>query len=453
MRKRIVLPFLALTLLLAHSAVAQTLTLEDAVARALAYNRDVVASEYESKAAVTGLTEAVGHLLPRAEVQEIYLRSNNPVTAFGTDLNQGNFSLMEFQMSDPNEPDITEDYITRLTVEQPLFTGGRVSTGIYQATKMKQAAELTAQRTKRDVEIAVAGAYYNTLRAKKFVELTELVIKTTERHVKTASDYFASGMVLESEVLRAEVFLANAKVQNVEAVNRLALARAYLNYLLGEDQDRAFALVEPENLDCSLPELPELIGQALADRQDLGAMTKKVEVAQSQKVMAGTQFLPTVGLQAEYNFHDEDTLFGDQAEDWTMMIAAKWELFDGFKDASKTTRAVYEARAAQTRLQAMREGIALEVRQKFLELQGAVKKLKMAEASVARAVKTHEIIGNRYKSGLVKINDVLDAQTDEVNSRTSLLNATYDVILARQALRHAMGMRQCGLDEKTKEEE
>jgi outer membrane protein len=430
----------------AGTAIAQgdPLSLEQAVSKTLATNHDLLAAQHENKAASFGVAEAAGHYLPSVNLQEIYMESINPVYAFGTDLNQGEFSLMDFQMSDPNEPEKAIDYNTRLTVDQPIFGGGKIITGIYQASKMKVAAGLTERRQRLTAEYEVANAYYNVLRAQRFVSLTDQVIQTMERHVATAGDYYKSGMALESEVLQAQVYLARANVARVEADNNRQLALAQLNFLMGEPQDTPWTLTDPEKLDCTLPPLSELITEALSKRQDLAAMERKVAVASSQKMMAGTGFIPTLGIRAEYNFHDEDKLFGDQAEDWTVMAVASWNLFDGGKDVARIGKSHHESKASKIRLAKMKQGIGLEVRQRVLTLGAAGKKHEMASAAVKQAERNLEIQTNRFEKGLVKIADLLDAQTADTESKTNELDATYAVILSRLAIRHAVGDNQCG---------
>ena len=442
------LMILTLLFLLPNSLVfaQESLSLEQAVDKALAGNREVQAAEFDRIAAGFGIGEAVSHYLPHVSLQAIHMQTNNPVMAFGTSLNQGTFSLQDFQMNDPNEPDVTDDYITRIEGTQAIFGGGKIITGIYQASRMYQAQGFARERKKLDVEYSVSQAYYNALRAQRFVALTDQVIKTMERHVKTAKDYYAQGMVLESDALQAEVYLAQAKLANVEANNNFRLALANLNFLLGVERETKWVLSEPPSLQCVMPDREELIREALNKRQDLQAMTRKVSVASAEQGMAATGFIPTIGLKAEYDFHDEEEWLGDQAEDWTVYLMAKWDIFDGGRDVAKIGKAVYEAKAAKTRLAQMREGIALEVTEKFLNLDAAQQKFEVASATVKQAERAQEIQSNRFESGLLKISDLLDAQTDETKAKTNKLNATYDLILAKLALRHSVGDQQCGPD-------
>lgn len=427
----------------AVSAGAEPLSLDQARAKAGEAHHDLVVARLESDAAKYGVTEAVGYYLPTGNVQEIYMTSNNPVMAFGADLNQGTFSLMEFQMSDPNEPEVIEDYITRFEVEQPVFAGGKITSGVVAATQMRKAARYGVEQQKLVVAQQVETAYYNALRAAKFVELTRQVVATMERHLKTAKDAFDAGLVLESEVLQAEVYLAKGRVALTESDNNRRLALAHLNFLMGEDQTRVWELSEPPTEDCAFPDTPALIETAWADRPDLAGMDHQVAAAKAGQYMTASAFLPTVGVKGQADFHDEDSAFGDQAEDWTVFVAAKWELFSGFKDASRTAGAVKKAKIAETRRRQMREGAALEVRKYSLELDASKKKLATAETAVTQAERHLEIMSNRHEQGLIKIAELLDAQTAETEARTYALNAAYDLVLAQRALLHAVGSTTC----------
>ncbi|MCB9476822.1 MAG: TolC family protein [Deltaproteobacteria bacterium] len=424
-------------------AGAESLTLEQAQQKAMVANRSLLQAQARERASVYGVTEAVGHILPTVTVSEIYLRSNDPVTAFGTDLAQGTFSLQEFSQSDPNEPDIAEDYITRIEGTQPIFTGGKVLTGLYQASENRKAAVAGLSAAEIDTLGAVEEAYVNALRARAFVDFTTQLIAALERHARTAQDQFDTGRVLESEVLQAQVHLGKARVGQVEAQSQYELALARLNYLIGEAQDRPWELSDPTAAECSMPSLDDMIGRALTEHPQLIAADHRTNAAKARTVMAATSFVPTLGVQATYNFHDEEDLFGDQAEDWTVMVAARWNIFNGFKDVSRTAAARRNAAAAELALDDHREQFALGVRQNYRALSTSAQKLNVADAARERAERHRTIMSNRYEQGLVPIATLLDAQTDLVEATTNALNARYDHILAERMLLHSVGARTC----------
>ncbi|MCZ7586228.1 MAG: TolC family protein [Deltaproteobacteria bacterium] len=428
------------------AASAELLTLAEAEAKAAASHHDLTAARLQNDAARFGVTEAAGHLLPTGRIEEIYLRSNNPVTAFGTDLNQGTFSLMDFQTSDPNDPDIAEDHITRLSAEQPIFAGGKISAGLYQAAKMKKAAGRDLEQTALNVAHDVETAYYAALRAEKFIALSTQVAATMEQHLRTARDAYDAGLVLESEVLQAEVYLAKARVALTESANNRRLALAHLNFLTSEDQAREWTLAEPDAETCSFGDNASLVQAAWANRPDLAAMDQRVKAARAERFGAASGFCRRSGFRARSIFTTRTIFSAIRPRTGPFLSRRGGELFSGFRDASRTARAAKQAKIAEVRARQMREGAALEVRRFAYALDAAEKKLATAATAVRQSRRHLGIMENRHEQGLIKIAELLDAQTAFTEARTDELNAGYDVILARRALLHATGRTACPPD-------
>jgi hypothetical protein len=92
---------------------AQELSMEQAVATALANNPAIQAADERSKAAAARSKQAKGHRWFSLDLSEIYSYTNNPAEVFAFKLNQGRFDFGEFTMTDPNNPDWLSTWIKR----------------------------------------------------------------------------------------------------------------------------------------------------------------------------------------------------------------------------------------------------------------------------------------------------------------------------------------------------
>ena len=94
-----------LSLTLPARAQEVSLTLGEAVSRALAQNASVQAAIAAEQAGQAGLAEARARFLPRVDYIESATRSNNPVFVFGTLLTQEQFTEENFDIEMLNRPD------------------------------------------------------------------------------------------------------------------------------------------------------------------------------------------------------------------------------------------------------------------------------------------------------------------------------------------------------------
>jgi len=83
--------------------------------------------------------------------------------------------------------------------------------------------------------------------------------------------------------------------------------------------------------------------------------------------------------------------------------------------------------------------IALEVRQKWLDLQTAVERIEVARQATAQADENLQVVRNRYKQQAATNTEVLDAETLLAQAYANFYNSSYEAVLARLPLRRATG--------------
>ena len=148
------------------------------------------------------------------------MRTNNPAEAFALKLNQGTFSFPEFVASDPNDAAPLNTGITRAEIVLPLFTGGELSGRIDQARLAAEAASGTSTWVADNAALAAAEAYVMVAQAEEHAALLHKSRDTVAAHVKFAGDFVTQGMLVRSELLRAEVELARMDDLVTEADGR-----------------------------------------------------------------------------------------------------------------------------------------------------------------------------------------------------------------------------------------
>jgi len=228
-------------------AAGPTLGLADAVRLALENNPAVHAATASSQAAGERTRQAGGFRFPRIDLMEVYNYTNNPAEVFALELNQGRFDFQDFVLTDPNKPDPLTTWITRLELVQPVYTGGKLSARIDQSRAMYSAEELNAAHVREEVTFETVTAYTNLAKAREYLGLLRSARETTEKHVELAEKYAAEGFIVDAEVLKAKVFLAQMDEMVEEAANGARLAEAALNFQMGTDQ------TTQRELDRSLP--------------------------------------------------------------------------------------------------------------------------------------------------------------------------------------------------------
>jgi len=106
-------------------------------------------------------------------------------------------------------------------------------------------------------------------------------------------------------------------------------------------------------------------------------------------------------------------------------------LFAGGSDKAALAAARAEARAAREQVELFAQGVLLEVRQAFTEAQVAVSRAETARKALRAAAEVQRVTAERFRQGVVKMIDLLDADTARREAETRELVARAE---AHQAL-------------------
>ena len=131
---------------------------------------------------------------------------------------------------------------------------------------------------------------------------------------------------------------------------------------------------------------------------------------------------PRVGLAVRHDLFD-DAPFGANGDSTTVMAIASIDLWNGGRHRAAATAARAEAEAGRRDVERMERGIRLEVKQAWEELQTALSRQRTAGRSLEAAGEVERIIDQRFRQGIAKTLDVIDAATARREGETRELVA------------------------------
>ncbi len=411
---------------------AAALDLGEAMRLAREQAREVAAARARTAAGEARLERARGFRLPSVSLHEIGIRTDSPAEAFALTLNQERFSFADFVAGDPNDPDVVESFTSRLELSLPLYTGGESAARIRQARSALAADQAGEAWTADQAALAAATAYVRLAQAREGVVLVERALSTVEAHVALARAYVEEGLLVRSELLRADVERARLEDQLLEARGLARVAEANLSFALGLPLDESWSL---EPLPASA-ELAEPLGGFLASlgsRGDLEAARSLVGAAEEEIAARQAARLPKVGLVARADLVD-DSLFGTHGESTAVMAVASFDLWAGGRHRAAVAAARAEADAAARDVERFTEGTALAVRRAYEIASTSRERHATALAALAAAREAERITGERFAQGVVKTIDVLDAETALREAETRELVARAEAVLSTIAL-------------------
>src|SRR5690554_4026321 len=140
-----------------------------------------------------------------------------------------NFIIDSMSAMQPSE----DNYQTAISIQQPIYLGGRLRIGKEQAEKGVEITDIQFQLKKNELLSDIIQTYYNVLLAEKRVEIEKEALELIKEHKKVAEVSFEAGVTLKTDLLQVEIEENRAKQSLRSAQNDLLMAKKMLGNLVG----------------------------------------------------------------------------------------------------------------------------------------------------------------------------------------------------------------------------
>jgi len=414
------------------------LSLSEAIQIALNHNPLMNEVQAQVDISTERVVQARSGFMPRIDASGAYNRTTNPAQVFATKLNQGMITQDDFNIDRLNNPDAIDNYAGRLTAVWPLYDSGQTWHGVRQAELGQKETDLEMTRMRQQVIAQTVVTYAGLLMARENLIIVQQSLKTAGAHQKMVAHRYENGFVVKSDLLRAQVHIANLEQQQLLAASQVEIAGAELNAAMGVAIDSKFELIS--RLDSRQPiaeAMERWLEIALDQRPDLKQMEFRQSVAKQEIKKSQAAYLPSLELAGNYEANTES--FNESEDNYTVGAVVTFNIFSG----NLTSAKVREAKASLGQIQAMRrkleQRILVETRQAYLQADNAWRRIQVARVAVIQAEEALRIVSNRYKNGLFTIVDLLNSELALQQAQTNHLLAVYDYKVAHAKLMLAAG--------------
>jgi outer membrane protein len=408
------------------------ISLDEAILLGLQQNPGQLAIRAQTAAAEATAKEAASRTLPRVNLSENLLWTNEPGGSLFISLNQQRLELSPTADA-YNDAPARSDFATRLTLVQPLFNPDIIY-GRQRAERQAEAAAAREDYGREQLSFAILSAYLSVQRAEANRLWVDSSLKEAQEIMRIAETREQSGLGLKADTLSARVQLSESEQLRISADNAIELAKRNLALQAGSDA-KQLEIDAPLTAERLLP-LPDPGSLQRADLQALSLQEAAARLAEQQSRAA---WLPRLGFSASYALHDRDYPFGAEANDWTVQAGLTWELFDGFSRRQATSRAGAELHSLSMRRRQARREADFALQQAQLKVTEIRQQLVARRDGREAAAESYRLLLERYQNGLSSLTDLLAAQTRLERSRAGLVAGETQLLLALANVHQANG--------------
>jgi outer membrane protein len=411
------------------------LSLDEAIRRGLETSRRIAEAIARGEAALAVVGERHAATLPQIAAQAGYTRTNH-VDAFGILSPTNQFRVIY--------PDVPDNYRTRLDLQWPIYTGGRLD-ALERAARIDATAsadDIAAARG--DLTLEITRAYWALVTATEALRVVQESVARVGAHLRDVRNQLAAGLVPPSDVFTVEAQESRQRMLAVQAQARRDVAEAELGRLAGVAAGTAVAaaaaLVAPPAPTASLEALVDVARQ---QRPERAALVKRASAAGERGRAAAAAARPTVGVGGGLDYANPNPRIFPREQawrtSWDASVNVSWPLFDGGRARSEVAEAAALARATEARLADFDDVLAVEIRQRLREIDASRAAIDAASDAVRSAAEARRVLGERFAAGVATSTDVLDAQVALLQAELDRTQEIANAQLADARLARALG--------------
>jgi len=283
-------------------------------------------------------------------------------------------------------------YQFKVSADLPLFTWGKINTGIDAALSALSASRIKESKTAHELRYRIQG----TWEALTYVVKTEAVLEVQQqaghRLAELARESYRSGFITRTELLNTEVQVKEIEVGLAMASEKRNRLLSDLSYLAGlKDLTLKDLNLEPVQASAPRSDVTEALITIPQTNYDLAYGKAMLEAQKQMERLADLQGrgLPDIGLHLEASYGGsrfpflETDWYGKDDYQFTFSVGTKGNLFGNPVKAGEALKARAQTEDAQAQLFQGKQNLASFIREQYLTLELQKSRLEYAQLKLS----------------------------------------------------------------------
>jgi outer membrane protein TolC len=333
-----------------------------------------------------------------------------------------------------------DNWFVGFNFSQTLYDGGRVRAQVDAARRRAEAARVGLRQSEGDLVLAVRRAYYDAVLAEELIAIARASLRLSGAQRVIARTRRLEGPASDLDVLRAEVELENLTPQLIDAENSRTTARLDLRSLIEFPLDSALILTTglcPAPGDSARPDHlppPALADSLIEANPTVVAAERELEARRAEIGSARAAYRPSLSLSGNLGWQAfSGSPFPDINEwsaNWFATLNFQLPLYLGGSLRANLDAARARAAQAEQDLAQQRETAREDYREALARLERAWDQVATRRRTVLAAERIYGLNQLRFREGVAIQLEVLDAATALRQARTNMIGSSYYYFLA-----------------------
>lgn len=432
---------MVVALIASATAYSQTtLTLEQSKTLALKNNRAFHNSALEIEAAQQVKKNAYTNYFPKVSANVFGMQAINPLIEYK--MEGGNLPV--YDGNPANLPTATQfayfpgmelsmmqrTAISVLNIAQPIYAGGKITTGNKLAALNVDVKGKQQQLTENELLLKTEQQYWRLIslqEKQKTLEKYELLLSDIRKQV---DDAFTAGLIIKNDVLKVQIKQSELEANKNKLLNGKKLATMQFCQTIGIAYDST--LVLQKVIDVSQSPLAYYTDHspALTNRTEYKLLEKSVEAAQLQTKMKTGDYMPTVAVGlAGYHIN----MLEKGANNYTnglAYVSVSIPISDWWGGSYSIKEQKIKQQIAENTFEDTKGLLNLQMEKAWTDVNETWKQIAIMQETALQAEENLKVSQTGYESGVVILSDLLEAQALVTETADKLIEAKTQYKLA-----------------------
>lgn len=337
------------------------------------------------------------------------------------------------------EASINSLFTAGVSLEQPIYQGGKIRTAIRMAHIGTTMASLNVRKGEAEVVASTDEAFFSCLKMEELLNCATAYRDVVHQLLLQMEQAHRVGMKSKNDLLKVQVACNEATLKVMKAENGVRLARMNLCHWIGLPlTTTSLRLTHPLPLVTSLTER----NLDVTARPEYALLQQQLALKQEGVKLVASDYLPQVGMIASYNYANGIEFNGTKLlnnPSFMGGVTVSVPLFSWGEGRKKRSVARHEVEMTRHQFAAVTEQMQLEKMQAINQLDEASLQLSFVTTALEQAAENLKVSRNQYEAGMESLANLLEAQAIWQQAASSLVEAR-----AQQRLAHTHYLKASG---------
>lgn len=330
----------------------------------------------------------------------------------------------------------------RLSANWTIFDAGDRNFQLNVARANVASAEASERAAEYSVAYSVSQQYFAALAARESRAAAVTALEEAQQNLRAASARIAAGAATRSDSLRAVIAVGNQQLNMLSAEQDLETANAALTRLVGTDFIVTAAETDTSRIVPVTADSTEL-ATMLETAPTVIAAQASYNAARASVRSSRTDYFPTLSMS--YGISDQNAAAsfdfgqGPTSRNKSFSVSLNVPIFNGLGREETVLRASINEMNARAALRDARLLAQQQLTQYLGQLRLAQARIAIMQASLEAAQEDLRVQQQRYQLGASTQLELLTTQTQLNAARFNLINARYQVRIAKAQIEQLLG--------------